>query len=44
MLRASILFLALMSTVRAEALPEAQLFERYCYGCHGMDKKTARRG
>ncbi len=50
MLRPAILFIALMSSGTSvaqgpsDALPELPLFERYCFGCHGPDKKTAQAG
>ena len=50
MLRPAILFIALMSAGTSvaqgpsDALPELPLFERYCFGCHCPDKKTAQAG
>ena len=50
MLRPAILFIALMSSGTSvaqgpsDALPELPLCERYCFGCHGPDKKTAQAG
>ena len=50
MLRPAILFIALMSAGPSvaqgpsRALPEWPLFEQYCFGCHGPDKKTAQAG
>ena len=48
MLRPSNLTLALLAATLAApagaALPERALFAQYCFGCHGLDEKTAQAG